>query len=50
LEGSGHTLDPKVGIISAHSDETTEARAVTAERDVVAVFPDILVAEGGKGG
>jgi hypothetical protein len=37
-----------VGIITTHGNEAAEARTITAERDVVAMFPDIPVAEGGK--
>jgi hypothetical protein len=38
-----------VGIVSTHSNEAAEARTIAAERDVVAMLPDIPVAEGGEG-
>jgi hypothetical protein len=43
-------FDPEAGIVSTHGHQAAETRSITAKRSVVAVFPDIPIAEGGEGG
>jgi hypothetical protein len=39
-----------VGIVTAYSNEAAKAWTIAAERDVVAMLPDVPVAEDGEGG